>query len=165
MCMILTNLCFFLWICLFFVCFFYPSEKTGRRARLQKWNPLLLLLFSPLRGRRLVSHGDRPRPLAPGGPQGADGGDGRGHAGPLRQLGLGQQLPASLQRHGPGLEAVPARGRRRGKYPHQVCVTIKCGFSRNFSNEISQDGKIKCFIFKKQQQQSHFQKSSQATKD
>lgn len=86
-------------------------KKLGEK----KGKPSSLSSILPFRRRRLVSHGDGPRPLAPGGPQGADGSDGSGHAGPLRQLGLGQQLPAALQRHGPGLEAVPARGRRRGK--------------------------------------------------
>lgn len=69
------------------------------------------------RGRRLVSPGDRPGALAPGGPQGADGGDDGCHAGTVWQLGLGQQLPAAVQRHGPSLETVQARGRRRGESP------------------------------------------------
>lgn len=112
---------FFLWKKSFL--FFLSQWKNWKKSMVAKMKPSSFATILPLRGRRLVSHGDRPRPLAPGGPQGADGGDGRGHAGPLRQLGLGQQLPAALQRHGPGLEAVPARGRRRGKYPHQVCVT------------------------------------------
>lgn len=113
-------------------------KKNWKKSVVVKMNSSSFAPVLSLRGRRLVPHGDRPRPLAPGGPQGADGGDGRGHAGPLRQLGLGQQLPAALQRHGPGLEAVPARGRRRGKVPHQVLRNIGCGFSQLFS-KISQD--------------------------
>lgn len=80
----------------------------------------LLPLFSS-RSRRLVSYGDRPRALAPGGPQGADGGDGGGHTGTIWQLGLGEQLPAALQRHGPSLETVQARGWSGGESPN-ICL-------------------------------------------
>ena len=63
----------------------------------------------------MVSLGHGQPAVVTAGPQGQDGGDGGGHTGALRQLGLGQQLHAPLQRHGPGLEAVPAGGRRRGE--------------------------------------------------
>lgn len=80
-----------------------------------QWNPSDCMPLPSFRSGGLVSHGDWSRALAPGGPPGADGGDGCGHTGTVWQLGLGQQLPAALQRHGPGLETVQARGRCRGE--------------------------------------------------
>ncbi|KAF7643634.1 hypothetical protein LDENG_00236140 [Lucifuga dentata] len=69
-------------------------------------------MFHGSRSGRLVSHGDGPRAVAPSGSEKQDGGDGCGHAGAPPQLGLGQQLPAAVQRHGPSLERAPT-GRRR----------------------------------------------------
>lgn len=74
------------------------------------------MYFSVLpRSRRLVSHNGRPGALAPGGPQGPDGGDGCSHTGMCCQLILGKQIPAALQWHRPGLETVQTGGWRRGE--------------------------------------------------
>ena len=105
------------------ICIYIYVRVGLTRANLHEPYPPIIMTLSLLfplcpgskRGGRLVSDADRDGAVVPGGPQGQDGGDSGGHTGTLRQLGLGQQLHAPLQRHGPGLETVPARGRRRGE--------------------------------------------------
>lgn len=85
-------------------------------------SPLPVILWSP-RSRRLVSRDFRPTALAPGGSRGADGSDGCGHTRAFQQPGLGQQLPAILQWHRPGLETAQTGGWRRGESTLRVYLT------------------------------------------
>lgn len=65
---------------------------------------------------RVVPSGQRPLPVAAGGPGLQEAGERRGHAGPLQQLRLDDALPAPVQRHGEELEAVPPGRQHLGEW-------------------------------------------------
>lgn len=100
------------WQLLFFIFAVLENQSKNNKIKIKvkKGKNQLFLFFCPPRSRRLVPADLRPWPVAGGRPGPADAGGCRLHAGPLRQLWLGDGLPADLQRHGPQLETVPAGG-------------------------------------------------------
>lgn len=104
-----------------------PEGKKKKKAScFQRNSPNVLLrrsgakeLTADLLGRcrRVVPPGQRPLPVAAGGPGLQEAGERRGHAGALQQLRLDHALPPPVQRHGEELEAVPPGRQHLGECP------------------------------------------------